>query len=103
MLDVLTAEVFDAYLGQPFDISYGNGSRLRIVLTHVQRSPYPPRDTTTRTGFSLLFQSTLRDYLPQGIYQLNSPEFNSAYGALELFIVPLTPTAEGVQYEAIFN
>jgi hypothetical protein len=103
MLDALTAEVFDAYLGQPFDIRYGNNESLRVVLANVQHSPYTSQDPTARAGFSLLFQSAIRDYLPQGIYPLKSSAFNAAYGDLELFIVPLTPNAEGVQYEAIFN
>jgi hypothetical protein len=107
MLDSLTSEDFEAYLGQPFEIHYGNDEALRVVLTEVQRSPYPPAESAKRSGFSLLFQSSLRDYLPQGIYRLSSPDFTAAHGdmhdELDLFIVPLAPTAEGVRYEVIFN
>jgi hypothetical protein len=103
MLDTLTAEDFEPHIGQPFDIHYGDGQMLSVVLVEVQRSPYPPIDTTKRTGFSLLFQSAIRDYLPQGIYSMTLTAFNSVYGDLDLFIVPLKPNAEGIQYEAIFN
>jgi hypothetical protein len=103
MPDLLTAEAFDAYLGQPFDILYGNDQRLQVVLVKVERSRYQPGDQSTRQGFALTFQSSIREYLTQGTYPISSPAFDAAHGALEIFIVPLAPNAEGIQYEAIFN
>lgn len=104
MLDQLTADSFAPYIGHAFQIHYGAGNTVNVILADVQRSPYnQPNDEGRRQGFSLLFHSTIRDHLPQGTYQITEPVFNAAYGDLTLFLVPLAPNVEGVRYEAVFN
>ncbi len=104
MLEKLTAADFTDYIGRSFEIHYGSDEVLSVVLAEVQESPYiRSDDPDARRGFSLLFQSAIREYLPQGIYRIAEPDFSAAHGPLEFFIVPLAPTAEGVRYEIIFG
>ena len=50
-------------------------------------------------AFSLLFRAPKGPFLPQAIYPIDHP----ALGTLELFIVPIGPTAGGNGYEIIFT
>lgn len=103
-LDSLTAADFSAYTGRSFEIHYGQGESLSVALIEVRETPYDKADVpNARQGFSLLFQSSIREYLPQGVYRFTEPDFNAAHGEIELFMVPLAPKAEGIQYEVIFN
>ena len=103
-LDTLTAADFTTYTGRSFEIHYGQSEAISVTLTNVREAPYVRVNVpNTRQGFSLLFQSSIRQYLPQGVYRLTEPDFNAAHGEIELFMVPLAPNAEGVQYEVIFN
>ena len=49
--------------------------------------------------FSLVFLAPGEALWPQGIYRL----VHDRMGMLEIFLVPIGPTREGMQYEAVFN
>ena len=51
-----------------------------------------------RTPFSLLFRGPKELRAPQQIYKLAHAEL----GALEIFLVPLRPDANGTKFEAVF-
>lgn len=51
-----------------------------------------------RQPFSLLFRGPPEGVLPQGVYPLEHPEL----GRLEIFLVPISRTDDGVRYEAVF-
>jgi hypothetical protein len=49
-------------------------------------------------AFSLLFAAPKGPWLPQAIYRIAHP----ARGAMEIFLVPIGPIAEGNGYQAVF-
>ena len=49
--------------------------------------------------FSLLFRGARSPILPQSIYDLTHPDL----GTLKIFLVPVQPSGDGADYEAIFN
>ena len=51
-----------------------------------------------RRQFSLLFRGPVDPFLSQGTYRLDHAEL----GALDIFLVPIGPDAEGMRYEAVF-
>ena len=52
-----------------------------------------------RTPFSAIFHGPPEPVLPQRIYRLSDDEL----GELEIFIVPIGPEGDAMQYEAIFT
>lgn len=66
-----------------------------LELVAVNEANYSPRVE----NFSLLFRGPLAPVLPQRIYHLK----HDTLGSVEIFLVPLGPDGEGMQYEAIFN
>lgn len=52
-----------------------------------------------RRPFSLLFRGPAAPRLEQGTFRLE----HAALGALDVFLVPMEPDAEGPRYEAVFN
>lgn len=53
-----------------------------------------------RQPFSLYFLGPLQPLLTQKIFRLHHPSFA---GPLDIFIVPVGRTSEGIQYEAVFT
>jgi hypothetical protein len=96
----LDVGVFAARLGQGFRIRFQDGSFLDLELAEVQ-------DLGTRTTaegplstYSLRFRTPgEKRFAPQGTYRVEHGELE----AIEIFLVPLGPDAEGMRYEAIFN
>jgi hypothetical protein len=93
-----TIEDFVACLNTVFHISYGDGQKLSVELTEVnligQKPLYPDQK-----AFSLIFQSTITDHLPQGTYAVEHEKMP----AMAIFIVPIGSGNGGIRYEAIFN
>ena len=52
-----------------------------------------------RAPFSLIFTGPPQPIFQQGTYRLEHPELP----VLELFVVPVTPGADGARYQVIFN
>jgi hypothetical protein len=93
-----TIEDFVACLKTVFHIVYGDGQKLSVELTEVnllgQKPLYPDQK-----AFSLIFQSTITHYLPQGTYTVEHEKMPT----MGVFIVPIGPGNGGMRYEAIFN
>ena len=57
------------------------------------------RDQLGRQAFSLVFEGPAAPVLPQQIYRLEHP----AMDAMEMFLVPVGLSTNGVRYEAVFT
>jgi len=92
----LTHETFAPCLGQPFQIETDAEPALDCELVEVT-----PRSEQRdgRRPFSLLFRGPAAPILPQRIYRLRHPTL----GELDLFLVPIGPSGDGIGYEAVFN
>ena len=97
MLAELTHAHFEPHLGSVFELELNETERLPLQLVQVQAAAHA--GPGGRRGFSLIFSSDLPGAAPQAIYQLDHP----AFGALDLFIVPIGRDDRGVQYQAIFG
>lgn len=98
MLENFTAATFLERIGETFRLRLDDGSTLDLALVSVTA---PPRDASPRMRdpFSIVFHGPPEPVLPQRIY----PFENDALGAFELFVVPIGPAGEAMQYEAVFG
>lgn len=96
-LATLTIETFSGHVGEAFRLTAGDGG-VDVVLAEAQ-SLGPPPAPEVRAPFSLVFAGPAQPIVPQGIYRLEHSEMP----AVELFVVPVTPGADGPRYQAIFN
>jgi len=96
-LDSLTRETFEPLVDSTFAVGDPGSAvlGLRLAATGPAGSGLPGR----RAPFSLTFQGPLQPILPQGIHRLLHPEL----GELALFLVPVGPRGQAMQYEAIFS
>jgi hypothetical protein len=94
-LDKLTAADFTRHIDTTFGLLTDSGS-VPIILTSVTNAPI---EMPGRRQFSLIFLSPRDLVLPQRIYALR----HDVLGVLEIFLVPILPTAENCRYEAVFN
>ena len=90
---------FAPLIGQRFAVRHDSaadwvGPELELVAVKALR-PHSRR----AEPFSLLFRGPSRPILPQSIYDLAHPEL----GTLKIFLVPVQPSGDGAEYEAIFN
>jgi len=98
MLESLTIESFRPHVGSPFRIVVTETLTLDATLAEAQELAQQ-RPGAARAPFKLLFHAPLRPILPQRIYRLE----HDALGVLDLFIVPIGPAGDRMQYEAIFT
>jgi hypothetical protein len=91
-------EAFAGRLNEAFQVSLGTSS---VEMTLIQATKAPPRDIEglRKEPFALLFKCASLVVLPQKIY----PFANSAFGKLDIFIVPVARDRDGIVYQAIFN
>jgi uncharacterized protein DUF6916 len=98
MLEDLTHESFRPHVGTPFRVEYAPVTSATITLFEVTVLG-GGAETARRQPFSLLFRGPRAPVLPQRIYRLEHEQM----GALEIFMVPIGPDADGMRYEAIFT
>ena len=96
MTDDLTANSFQPFLEKTFRIHLGPSS---MDLTLSECQILGGRRPGARDPFSLLFHGPMQPVLPQRIY----PMEHEGLGALEIFLVPIGPDAQGMRYEAVFT
>jgi len=96
MLDVLTAEDFEAMAGKPLSLALGDAA-IPVEIAEVRRLKSPsPR----AQAFAVIFRHAGATRSgPQGLYRIDLPE----RGSVELFVVPVGPDKAGMCYEAVFN
>lgn len=100
MFESLTEAEFRRNIGQKFELQLDPLPSLEFELIDVRAAgPPPPRGIGRPDPFSIVFRGPLEPQLSQGTYRLVHTEL----GTLELFLVPVSPDAEGRYYEAVFG
>jgi len=101
-IEWLTHDDFAGRVGEQFEMRVADGPSVALELIEATegsalggRGP----DGQERRQFSLVFRGPDQPVLPQGTYPLGHAELEG----LELFLVPLGPDGEGMQYEAAFG
>ncbi len=94
-MENLHAANFNEQMQTLFAVTGEAGTPLSLRLISVTEQPSSPQ----LEYFSLIFQGPATPALPQKIYDFEHP----AIGKFSIFIVPVGRSADGLQYEAIFN
>lgn len=89
-----TPATFAPFVGDTIGVATGSDAAHPLVLAGIEPIPHSPRPGG---GFRLTFRGPTTPYLPQGTYA-----FRFGDAELAIFIVPLGPRDEHMQYEAIF-
>ncbi|HEX2188411.1 MAG TPA: hypothetical protein VHG51_05905 [Longimicrobiaceae bacterium] len=97
MLEIFTHENFAGREGEPFLVRQDDGSSVETRLASART--WGSGSEGHRVPFTLTFVGPLQPMLEQRIYRME----NEALGAFELFLVPVGPNREGMQYEAVFT
>lgn len=95
MVEALTHTQFQQRVGEDFVCSLP-GQLLLLRLDETRQLGPALRDGG---AFALYFGGPLAPMLPQATYSFNHPML----GSLDLFIVPVARTDEGMRYEALFT
>jgi len=103
MPEDLTLDSFTPLIGQPFRIVLVDGASIDAELESVREVPasgwQPQGSRSARQPFALLLLGRSQVVLPQAIYRLQ----HETLGELDIFIVPVGRTREGINYEAVFS
>ncbi len=92
LLDCVTAADFEPHLGSEFAVVGSAPLRLaEATVSRLVREDGRP--------FSLVFEAPLEVRLDQGMRAMSHPDL----GSMDLFLVPIAPTATASRYEALFN
>ena len=95
----VTHREFEKCIDERFRLSGDDKSTLELTLDRVDVSAAEPRSQESRRSFALVFRGPLEPVLSQQIYALES----ESLGEIELFLVPIGPTGDAMQYEAVFT
>lgn len=98
----VTLETFEPLLGTTLElqVSDAEGARRVLALELREATALPaPRGDSGRPPFSLIFRGPADPQLPQATYPLAHP----ALGTVEIFIVPVGRSEDGVDYQAVFT
>lgn len=91
----LNSKSFTSCLHTHFSTEAQADETLSLELVQVNEANYSPQ----LENFSLIFNGPLAPVLPQRIYHLN----HESLGSMEIFLVPVGPEGQSMQYEAVFN
>lgn len=96
----LTCADFAPHVGDSFTVSVGDSTLVLSLLEAVESGAAggPGPEGRTRQQFVVEFCGPLEPALEQGIVSLTHP----VMGDLDLFLVPIGRTPEGLRYEAAF-
>ncbi len=97
MAGELTHELFARHLGETFKLMLESGDSMDFELIEAELSRMPSAQEG-RAPFALVFRGSPDVVLPQRIYDLK----HETMGDLSLFLVPIGPAEQGMQYEAVF-
>jgi hypothetical protein len=99
-MKTLTLGDFLPHTGGEFPMRLGDGRSTGLLLSEARSLGASPCRGDRDESFALLFSSADPGAVPQGTYTLEHPTL----GTLDIFLVPVGPSADGrMQYEAIFN
>jgi hypothetical protein len=98
MLDQLTIETFEPYVGTSFWAEFPNGAKVELRLTRAAKVMESEAAKLPRHPFSLFFIGPKSFKLEQKIYRIT----HEAMEPMEFFLVPVAETRETFEYEAVF-
>jgi hypothetical protein len=99
MLETFTVETFATRIREPFHVRLDDGSYVQLALASATAAPtWPSEAPRTRRSFSLVFYGPPHPVLPQRIHRFE----HATLGSFDLFIVPIGPLGDAMQYEAVF-
>jgi len=99
VLEDLTIESFEPYVGTSFFAEFPNGSKVELRLTRAAKVMESEAARLPRHPFSLFFIGPKSFLLKQHTYRLS----HQTLEPLEIFIVPVGEEAGGYLYEAVFT
>jgi hypothetical protein len=102
MLEKLTSSDFSPHLNEIFSISAEGVEPFEATLIAVDElgsRPGGDSDSDRRHPFSIVLRGPKHAQHPQGIYRVEHEQM----GSLDIFLVPLGPDGEGMQFEAVFT
>ena len=99
MSEKLTEEVFARHLHSKFRVRADTPRPVELELVEVQGWQRRAGEQGGMERFSLFFEGPADILLPQRAYPLEHEQL----GALDIFLVPVARTEEGLRYEAVFN
>ena len=99
MVEDFTVSTFSELVGAPFRLHLEDSSALDLELVSVTPALIHPGEARERAPFSVVFRGPTEPVLPQRIYRFES----ETLGSFELFVVPIGPDDNGMQYEAVFG
>ena len=97
-IPALSQRDFEPRIGEVFRVALDDGTSLEFVLNEVAPKGDPAPAGDRPCAFSLVFHGPLDRDLPQQIYQLE----NGSLGTVPIFLVPIGPSGDRMQFEAIF-
>ena len=101
-IEWLTHDDFAGRVGEQFEMRVADGPSVALELIEATEGDTPGGrgpEGQERRQFSLVFRGPATPVMPQGTYPLGHAELDG----LELFLVPVGPDEEGMQYEAAFG
>jgi len=99
MSEKLTEEAFARQLNSKFRVRADTPRPVELELVEVKGWRSGAAEQGGLERFSLFFSGPADIYLPQGSYSLEHEQL----GVLDIFLVPVARTPEGLRYEAVFN
>ena len=99
MSEKLTVEIFARQLNSIFRVRADTPRPLELELVEVKGWQSQAAEQSGLERFSLFFTGPADIYLPQRSYSLEHEQL----GVLDIFLVPVARTPEGLRYEAVFN
>jgi len=93
----ITKAAFQALEGDDFEIHFDNDEIIRITLAEVISKEHLDSDDVE--NFALLFTGPLDKQLMQASFPLR----HDAIGIHQIFLVPIGPKDDLMQYEAVFS
>ena len=93
---MLTHEQFNECLNGIFSVS---SPSIDLELVECKQMDSHSGASASRIPFSLIFRGPMTTILPQQTYSMH----NERMGDLEIFLVPIGPGGNGMDYEAIFT
>ena len=98
-LKEFNAETFQPRVGELFRVIVDEQWEMQTRLTAVTPWGHEEAASRPRIPFSLVFHAAANAVIPQAIYRVE----NANLEPMELFLVPIGPDAQGMQYEAVFT
>jgi hypothetical protein len=96
--ELLTCESFSGHVGEKFRIVAEEVDGWELEL--IEATPIKTQETRhKRPPFSLVFRGPMEPVLNQQIVPLE----HDSMGKLDIFLVPIGPDEDGMQYEAVFS